>query len=182
MKPKHTPRQKSGFTLIELMVVMIILGILAMLISGNVINSLQKGRDARRKNDLAQVQRALEMYYEDVKMYPSATPPFGSQFCNGSVPCPTTAKVYMRRLPADPNAGYSYNYVADPNGQYYYLFSCIENYWNDQGAGVSNGGFCPGPYPTPCGTAPTCGGCGTCKFYIASPNAVPLTPKPTLIP
>lgn len=182
MKSTKQPFIKRGFTLIELMVIIVILGVLATLISGNFINSLQKGRDARRKNDLAQVQRALELFYEDVKMYPSGVPPFGSSFCNASGVCPTDVKIYMRKLPDDPNEAYTYNYVADPNGQYYYLFSCVENYWNDKGPGVSNGGYCPGPQPTPCGTAPSCGGCGVCKYYASSPNAMPLQPKPTLVP
>lgn len=179
-KPDFESPANRGFTLIELMVIMIIMGILVSLISGNVLNSLQKGRDARRKNDLAQVQKALELYYEDIKMYPSGVPAFGSAFCNATGVCPTTAKIYMRKLPEDPNADYEYNYLVDGSGQSYYLFSCIENYWNDKGQNVSNGGYCPGPQPTPCGAAVECGGCGTCKFYISSPNAIPLIPKPTL--
>ncbi len=178
---KHSRRTASGgFTLIELIIIIIILGVLATLIAGNFLNSLQKGRDARRKNDLAQVQRALELYYEDIKAYPLTPPPFGATFCQ-AYPCPTTSKIYMKKMPNDPNAGYSYNYIADPNGQYYYLFSCIENYWNDKSTGVSNGGYCPGPDPG-CGAAPECGGCGVCKYYVGSPNAAALVPKPTLVP
>ncbi|PIP15252.1 hypothetical protein COX47_00635, partial [Candidatus Roizmanbacteria bacterium CG23_combo_of_CG06-09_8_20_14_all_35_49] len=56
---------RKAFTLIELLLVIIILGVLATLIIGNFFTSLKKGRDARRKGDLEQIQRALEMYYED---------------------------------------------------------------------------------------------------------------------
>ena len=161
--------QKSGFTLIELLIIIIILGFLAALISGNIVNSLQKGRDARRKNDLAQIQRALEMYYEDNRMYPNGAPPFGSKFCQ-TVSCNSGEKVYMMRTPTDPNASYSYNYITDSSGQYFYLLSCIENYVNDQSFGVSSKGYCAGPTP-PCGSAPTCGACGVCKYVLGSPNA-----------
>lgn len=173
----YKTERETGFTLIELIIIMIIISVLAALISGNFLNSLQKGRDARRKNDLAQVQRALELYYEDNKTYPSGAPPFGSQFCKGG--CLPGAKVYMMNTPADPNASYNYSYIVDPNGQYYYLLSCIENYHNDKSSGVSNGGYCNGPTP-PCDPAPNCGACGVCKFVLGSPNAYPLTPKPTV--
>ena len=53
---------KKGFTLIELLLVIIILGVLSALITGNFFTSLKKGRDAKRKADLEQTQRALEMY------------------------------------------------------------------------------------------------------------------------
>jgi len=63
---------KKGFTLIELLLVIIILGFLTSLIAGNFFTSLKKGRDARRKGDLEQIQRALEMYYEDNRAYPNS--------------------------------------------------------------------------------------------------------------
>jgi len=77
---------KKGFTLIELLVVIIVLGVLAALISGNFFTSLKKGRDAKRKADLEQIQRALEMYYEDKKAYPTFTFPFGGKLCE-NYPC-----------------------------------------------------------------------------------------------
>ncbi|OGK62477.1 hypothetical protein A2334_05570 [Candidatus Roizmanbacteria bacterium RIFOXYB2_FULL_38_10] len=170
-------KTQKGFTLIELLVIIIILGILAALISGNFLSSLQKGRDSKRKNDLVQIQRALELYYDDHKAYPSAAPPFGSKFCS-SPNCPTNSKVYMIRTPNDPNSSYTYSYSIDSNRQYYYLFSCIENYLNDSGAGVSRNGYCEAAEPNPCGTAPTCGDCGRCKFVVGSANALPL---PTMV-
>lgn len=172
-------KEERGFTLIELLIIIIILGFLTALISGNYINSLQKGRDAKRKNDLAQIQRALETYYEDNKAYPTGAPPFGSRYCS-SPSCLVGDKTYMVRTPEDPNSSYSYTYIVDPNSQYYYLLSCIENDKNDKGPGVSNGGYCQGPEPTPCGSAPTCGACGVCKFIMSSSNALPITPMPTI--
>lgn len=170
-------KKERGFTLIELLIIIIILGFLTALISGNYIGSLQKGRDARRKNDLAQVQRTLEAYYEDNKAYPTGAPPFGLRFCS-TPSCFAADKTYMVRTPADPNTSYTYSYIVDPSSQYYYLLSCIENYVNDKGIGVSGTGFCSGPAPTPCGSAPSCGSCGSCKFIVGSPNAIPISPQP----
>ena len=78
---------RKAFTLIELLIVIIILGVLAALITGNFFTSLKKGRDAKRKADLEQVSRALEMYYEDKKAYPDSLT-FGS-----SLPDPDSTKV-----------------------------------------------------------------------------------------
>lgn len=153
---------KKSFTLIELMIVIAILGILAALISGQFITSLKKGRDARRKSDLDQTQKALEMYYEDNKAYP-ATVTFGSALS-------TTNKTYMQKVSNDPISGNNYQYITDTDGKYYRLFSCIENE-NDQSSGVSQTGYSGGP--ASCGI----GACAICKYTIYSSNVAPL---PTL--
>ncbi len=119
---------RNGFTLLELMIVIVILGVLAALISGNFITSLEKGRDARRKEDLGQIQKALEMYYTDVKAYPTPIPGnvgfvFGSQFSyyNGN----SAVKTYMQTVPNDPITSDNYRYVSD--GQSYALYACLES-------------------------------------------------------
>ncbi len=111
-----------GFSLIELMVIIAILGLLAGLVSGNFINSLKKGRDAKRKADLEQIQRALEMYYEDNRAYPT-TINFGGSICH---PEGCSTKNYMQKVPQDPS-GSNYGYSSDSNGSYYRLYACLEN-------------------------------------------------------
>jgi len=110
---------KKSFTLIELLIVIFILGILSSLIIGNFITSLKKGRDARRKGDLEQIQRALEMYYEDKRTYPSSFS-FGSEFSD-------SGKIYMKKVPNDPISGKSYKYVYDSVNNGYKLYACLEN-------------------------------------------------------
>lgn len=147
-------KNAKGFTFIELMLVIVITGILAALISGNFITSLKKGRDARRKGDLEQIQRALELYYEDNKAYPTSIT-FGDSLCQTD-PC-ASSKVYMQKVSVDPNGGYNYEYESD--GTYYRLYSCIENTL-DQGPGVNQAGY----------ASTTCGACGGCKFKVTSSN------------
>lgn len=174
----HTTDQSiddsGGFTLIELLIVMIILGILSLLIFGNYSTSIRKGRDTRRKNDLSQIQKALEMYYEDYSSYPT-TITLGSKFCKTN-PCGALDKVYMIKLPNDPQYSTSYpvntstyTYLREPSGAYYYLLSCIEN-GNDMGNGISQAGY---SNPFGAGTI-TCGTCGDCKYVINAFNAPPL--------
>ena len=62
----------AGFTLLEMTVVLAIMGILATAAIGAYLASQQKGRDARRKSDLSQMQRALEAYISDHGLYPAA--------------------------------------------------------------------------------------------------------------
>lgn len=116
--------RKKAFTLIELLIVISILGILASLLSGNFITSLKKGRDARRKGDLEQIQRALEMYYEDYRAYPTRAAGSGFVF-NGEFL--TTDKTYMKKVPNDPVSGKSYEYDYDSENYGYKLYACLEN-------------------------------------------------------
>lgn len=154
-------KNRYGFTLLELMIVIIILGVLATLISGNFVTSLKKGRDARRKTDLQQIQRALEMYYEDNRQYPAQIDlTSGGKFCHPSG-CDT--KVYMQKVPVDTKCTYYYEHYnsQSANGEGYELYSILENDL-DQGSGVNQSGYS--------GDGINCGTGCTCKFKIGSSN------------
>lgn len=114
-------KNRRSFTLIELLVVIIILGILAALITGNFFTSLKKGRDAKRKADLEQLQRALELNYEDSRAYPQAI-----YVAGGALSDQVSGKVYMKKVPVDPQ-GTTYGYEIDADGTYYKLYACLEN-------------------------------------------------------
>lgn len=116
---------KNGFTLLELLIVIVILGVLSALITGNFFTSLKKGRDAKRKADLEQITRALEMYYEDKRTYPTFAFPFGNKLCE-TVACGVNEKVYMQKVPNDPISGKSYQYIS-ADGTSYSIYSCMEN-------------------------------------------------------
>ena len=150
---------RRGFTLIELLVAIAILGVLAGLITGNFFNSLKKGRDARRKQDLENIQKALELYYEDNKGYPSAVTS-GSALCH---PSGCNTRTYTQKIPTDPS-GFTYYYLTDATGTYYKLYSCIESSL-DEGAGVDQSGYS--------GTNCACSGGATCKFGVSSTNTNP---------
>ena len=61
---------RRGFTLIEMMVVIAVIGVLAATIIPSIQDVTMKARDARRKADLNNIQLALERFYEDNGYYP----------------------------------------------------------------------------------------------------------------
>lgn len=66
---KHNTNQK-GFTLIEVLIVVGIIGLLASVVLSGLGSVRSRGRDARRAADLRQVQQGLELYYTRFQEYP----------------------------------------------------------------------------------------------------------------
>jgi general secretion pathway protein G len=102
----------QGFTLIEIMVVVVILGILAALIAPNVISRIDDAQAVKVQQDIRAVESALKLYRLDNFRYPDSeqgldalvTPP---QDPNARWP----AGGYMDRVPQDPwNREYVYLY------------------------------------------------------------------------
>jgi type II secretion system protein G len=62
---------EKGFTIIELLVVIVIIGILVALALPNLFSAQARGRDTDRKNDLKNIQQQLETYFNDNGNYPS---------------------------------------------------------------------------------------------------------------
>ena len=73
----HTMKKK-GFTLVELLIVIAIIALLATLAIISFTTAQRKSRDAKRKEDISQIQKALEIYYFENGEYPpsggAATP------------------------------------------------------------------------------------------------------------
>jgi type II secretion system protein G len=67
----NTPSR--GFTLIEIIVVVAIIGILSSLLMANFLGARERARDATRKSDIAQIQSALEVFRSDHGYYPPST-------------------------------------------------------------------------------------------------------------
>ena len=63
--------QNQGFTLIELMVVIVILGILAMYIAPKIMGRPEEARQVKTKVDIASLETALKLYKLDNGMYPT---------------------------------------------------------------------------------------------------------------
>lgn len=64
---------QSGFTIVELLIVIVIIGILAGLVITQIIGATSKARDTERKTDLDQISNQLEAYYAKHGSYPALT-------------------------------------------------------------------------------------------------------------
>ncbi len=114
---------RASFTLIELLVVIAIIGGLAALLFPNFMNARQLARDAQRKSDLKQIQKALELYRQDQtdSSFPATLPSVGSSFTG------TNGVVYMSKFPGDPNRSPSFYYYNRDTTTTYTLCACVEN-------------------------------------------------------
>ena len=64
--------KNKGFTLIELLVVIAIIGLIASVVLVSMKDVRAKARDARRKQEISQIMKALELYYFDYGQYPAS--------------------------------------------------------------------------------------------------------------
>lgn len=92
---------EEGFTLVELMVVIVIVGLLATVVLINVLPSQDKAMATKAKADIATLSQAMEMYRLDNFAYPSdlnalASPPPGAAATRNR------SGGYVKNLPTDP--------------------------------------------------------------------------------
>jgi type II secretion system protein G len=127
---QSSPNQtRAGFTIVELLIVIVVIAILAAITVVAYNGIQQRAKDSQRKSDIAAITKALELYYIDNGRYPAGS---GSTTINAS--WSTTADAswqnlatalapYSAKLPTDPistpsaavtsGTGYNYAYYAN---------------------------------------------------------------------
>ena len=104
---------EEGFSLVELMVVIVILGLLATIVIINVMPAVDRAANTKARADIATLEQAIEMYRLDRLAYPPAAEGLQALL----------AGQYIRRLPNDP-WGHPYRYsVPGPGGRPYRIVS-----------------------------------------------------------
>lgn len=117
-KPNSTPRRARGFTLIEILVVVVIIGILGAIIVPNLLGRPDQARVTAAQSDLRNLANALDLYRLDNFQYPSTDQGLDALVEKPSgFPEPKNYNPdgYIKNLPTDP-WGSPYVYERTPNG------------------------------------------------------------------
>lgn len=113
MQPKSKRNRVKGFTLIEIMVVVAILGILAAIITPQIMDRPSKARVTAAKQDIRVIESALNMYKLDNYNYPSTEQGLEAlvEKPDGDPPAPNWQQGgYLDQVPKDP-WGRQYKYL-----------------------------------------------------------------------
>ena len=120
-KNKILYKLEKGFSLIEILVVLMIIGLLSTIVAINVMPSQERARIEKAKADIVILENALEMYKLEQYRYPSKEQGLSSLVSNKRE-ASNSSRGYIKRLPNDPWGNpYQYNIP----GEYgdYELFS-----------------------------------------------------------
>jgi len=119
-------RNEFGFTLLELLVVMVIIGLLASIVGPRYFNQLGKSEVGTAKAQIAALSKALDMYRLDNGRYPSEevglealnanpnnSPKWRGPYLEGDVPIDPWDKPYVYRFPGEKNEFDLFSYGSD---------------------------------------------------------------------
>lgn len=150
MAEKTCEEKISGFTVLELLVVIAIIAVIASIAFAGMNSARQKARDTRRVSDLGEIRKAIEMYVIANGRLPGS---FGPGNCNGAGGCNSTevqpwipglTDEYIAEVSADPLNSVAYRYRYRSSGaDEYELDASLES---DYHFGENDGGnrnICP---------------------------------------
>jgi prepilin-type N-terminal cleavage/methylation domain-containing protein len=139
-------KKDKGFTLIEMLVVVAVIGLLASLILVGLSDFRTRGRDTRRIADIKEVQNGLEVYYMKNGAYPTGTGWSVLEDEEDGLPA-----VGINQIPNDPTAPSRTYYYGSEDGQHYVIGVEIED--PDSNTALLEKDVDGNKYGVDCGTA-----------------------------
>lgn len=117
-------QKQSGFTIVELLIVIVIIGILAGLVITTFVGIQSRARDSERQTDINAIQKQVEAYYAVIGAYPTVTDLNTSAWRSGNkvqldakaLANPSTPTTQTLAAATPTATASSYGYVATPNG------------------------------------------------------------------
>lgn len=113
--------KKDGFSILEIVVVVVVIAFFAMLIIPGLISGPARARDATRKNDVRLIKSALENYYNQFGYYPAKLDELEK-----------TSTPFIKKLPKDPKTGKDYVYITTGNPPSTYVIQATLENKNDK--------------------------------------------------
>jgi general secretion pathway protein G len=105
------PANVQGFTLLEIMVVVVIIGLLAAIVAPNFMGQIDKAAINRTKTDVRGIETALNLYRLDNFRYPSTTEGLEALVVNPGEASAPNWRQQLPRIPVDPwEKPYQYAY------------------------------------------------------------------------
>ena len=116
---RDSAQKRAGFTLVELMVVIVIIGLLATVVAINVLPSQDKAMVGKARADIATLEQAIETYRLDNLAFPDSLEALVAAPAGLANPERYRQGGYIRRLPKDPwGADYQYRRPSQHGGQF----------------------------------------------------------------
>ena len=112
---RHTRARQTGFTLLEIMVVVVIIGLLAAIVAPNLIGNIDTAEANAAKSELGQIRTQLDIYRMDNYRYPSTTEGLEALVDNPGENVAPQWRQYLNKLPDDP-WGRPYEYRSPGQG------------------------------------------------------------------
>jgi general secretion pathway protein G len=118
IKKKGHHRNKRGFTLVELLIVMVIIGMLAALVYPRLTSKVGKGKQSATKAQIELLGQALDQFKLDTGRYPTTSEGLNALMVNPGIP--NWDGPYLRKaVPNDPwGRPYHYEYPGSHGGDY----------------------------------------------------------------
>lgn len=109
-QPSHSMRKSGGFTLIELMIVVVILGLLATIIMPKILDRPEQARRVKAKADIRSIQSMLALFKTDTGRFPTTSEGLQALVTNPGLKN-YSREGYLDRAPVDP-WGNRYVYIS----------------------------------------------------------------------